>query len=162
MVSQNQGMNVNDKQVVEVVSYANCFVCGAENAHGLQLKFFWDGAVCRTSFVATEQFCGYHQLLHGGILGTIFDEVMIKAILAQDVVAVTGELTTKYLQPVKTGETINFEARVLKHRGRLFLTEGVARKGSGELVASASAKYIEVADGALKSQLLASLDDSNR
>jgi len=154
-------MSVSEKTDIEVVSYAGCFVCGAENAQGLRLRFFWDGAVCRTSFTATEQFCGYQQLLHGGILGTIFDEVMIKAILAQGVIAVTGELTTRYLQPVKTGETLNFEARVSKRRGRLFLTEASARRESGELGASSTARYIEVADGVLKDQLLTSLDDND-
>ncbi len=146
-----------NKSQIEVVSYSKCFVCGDENDHGLKLRFLWDGEVCRTSFTATEQFCGYHQLLHGGIVGTIFDEVMIKAILAQDIIAVTGELTTKYLVPVTTGQTIAFEGRVLKRRGRLFLTEGKATTDSGDMVASATAKYIEIADTPLRDQLVSSL-----
>ncbi len=152
-------MNITRKTETEteVVSYSGCFVCGDKNSQGLKLRFFWDGEVCRTSFTAAEEFCGYYQLLHGGILATILDEVMIKAILAQDVIAVTGELTTKYLAPVTTGDVIAFEARILKRRGRLFLTEGSAVNQSGVLVASATAKYIEVAASELREQLVSSL-----
>ncbi len=155
-------MGSNRKTEVEVVAYSGCFVCGDKNDIGLKLRFLWDGEACRTSFTATEEFCGYHRLLHGGILATILDEVMIKAILAMDIVAVTGEMTVKYLAPVNTDDRIDFEARVLKHRGRLFLTEGSAHNQVGVLVASATAKYIEVAKSDLREQLLSSLDVDNK
>ena len=130
----------------EVVKYPGCFVCGDENESGLKLKFLWDGTVCRTEFVAQERFCGYHRLLHGGIISTILDEVMIKAILAEGIVVVTVDLQVRYKAPVHTGEKLTFEAVVGHRNRRIFTTTGVALLQSGQIAAEANARYIQVTD----------------
>ena len=138
----------SDKQstLTEVVKYPGCFVCGDENDSGLKLRFWWDGEVCRTEFVAEERFCGYHRLLHGGIISTILDEVMIKAILAEGIVVVTVDLQVCYKAPAQTGDKLIFEARVGKRKKRFFTTTGVALLESGQIAAEASARYIQVTD----------------
>ncbi|MFQ5607766.1 MAG: PaaI family thioesterase [Candidatus Zixiibacteriota bacterium] len=130
--------------LTEVVKYPGCFVCGDENDSGLKLKFWWDGEVCRTEFVAAERFCGYHRLLHGGIVSTILDEVMIKAILAEGIVVVTVDLQVRFKAPVHTDDRLTFEAKVGERRKRLFTTNGIARLEDGRIAAEASARYIQV------------------
>lgn len=147
--------STTDAQTVltEVVKYPGCFVCGDENESGLKLKFWWDGEVCRTEFVAQERFCGYHRLLHGGIVSTILDEVMIKAILAEGIVVVTVDLQVRFKAPVQTGDRLTFEARAGERRKRFFTTTGVALTESGQIAAEASARYIEVTDSARLAEL---------
>ena len=73
----------------EVAKYPHCFVCGDQNVHGLKAKFFFDGEKAFTEVTADGSFEGYRGIYHGGIIATLLDEVMIKAILAQPVTAVT-------------------------------------------------------------------------
>ena len=43
----------------EVLKYANCFVCGDENHHGLKARFFYDGEKATTEVTASPEFEGY-------------------------------------------------------------------------------------------------------
>jgi len=82
---------------------------------------------------------------------------MIKSILAKDVVAVTVEMTVKFMKPVHTGDKLRLTGRVVSKKGRLHLTEGEATGEDGKIFATATGKYLE-AKSSLKKQLLKSLD----
>ncbi len=140
-----------------VISYPACFVCGNQNPAGLGLQFFWNGEVCCTEYVAAQAHVGYHDLLHGGITATILDEVMIKAILAGGVIAVTTKLSVEYRLPVTLGERVTFEGRITGNSKRLYQTAGVARSADGRTVAEATGQYIVVKDKKFLSQLSTSL-----
>lgn len=53
-----------------------CFGCGADNPHGLQLKYECDGTRLRSQLTLEKRFRGWSNLIHGGILSTILDETM--------------------------------------------------------------------------------------
>jgi len=137
----------------EIMRYKNCFVCGEQNPIGLKARFFFDGFEAKTSIDAIELFEGYPGIYHGGILSTLLDEVMIKALLAQDIVCVTIEMTVKFRRPVKIGDRLTFSGWMTKRQGRVCRTEGKATDESGQVYASAEGKYV-VAVGDLKDQLL--------
>jgi len=141
----------------EVLKYSRCFVCGDKNDNGLKARFYYDGEQAVTEVSALEQFEGYRGIYHGGIVSTLLDEVMIKAILALDKYAVTAEMTVRFLQPVRTGEKIRFVGRVTKSKGRVFFTEGQATGEKGQVFATAVGKYIE-ADNDLKAALVNSVE----
>ena len=127
----------------EVVRYTHCFVCGDKNEHGLQAKFFYDGEQAVCDVVAREQFEGYRGIYHGGIVSTLLEEVMIKAILAENRYVVRAELTVRFLKPIKSGDKIRFTGRVTKNKGRVFFTEGQASSTDGQVFATAIGRYIE-------------------
>ncbi|MDX9857370.1 MAG: PaaI family thioesterase [candidate division Zixibacteria bacterium] len=141
----------------DIPKYSGCFVCGDRNQHGLQAVFTFDGTQAISTVVARESFEGYKNIFHGGIISTMLDEVMIKAILAQNIYAVTAEMTVKFLRPVTVGESLTFTGRITHTRGRLLLTEGDVRGPDGALYATATGKYVQ-ADEDLKQRLLASID----
>jgi acyl-coenzyme A thioesterase PaaI-like protein len=141
----------------EVARYKKCFVCGEENIGGLKAKFFWDGQEAHTTVSADAAYEGYSGIYHGGIVATLLDEVMLKAILALDIYAVTAEMTVRYKKPVRTGETIKFVGRIIEEKGRLYLTEGAALDANGEPFATATGRYLK-AKPDLKSQLLKSIE----
>lgn len=143
----------------EVARYRRCFVCGEENIHGLKAKFLFDGKEAFTDIVATEAFEGYHGIFHGGIVATLLDEVMIKAILARSVYAVTAELTIRFKKPIRIGDKVRFTGRILNQKSRLYSTEGEASGPDGQIYATASGSYIE-ARPELKRDLLDSIDQS--
>lgn len=127
----------------EVLRYKNCFVCGDQNPHGLQAKFFYDGRTAQTNLVATEAFEGYKGIYHGGIIAALLDEVMIKAILATGVYSVTAEMTIRYKRPVRTGDALTFRGVIAYKKGKVYLTEGEVVDQNGVAYAEASGKYIE-------------------
>jgi acyl-coenzyme A thioesterase PaaI-like protein len=143
--------------VKEILKYSGCFVCGEDNECGLKAKFYFDDGRAVTECIAERRYEGYFNIYHGGITATLLDEVMIKALLAKDIYAMTVELTVKYRKLVKTGQKLTFEGRLERQKGRLYLTTGEARIESGEVVASAAGKYIEVKPD-LKSELMKSLE----
>jgi acyl-coenzyme A thioesterase PaaI-like protein len=146
-----------DAGMKEVQSYPGCFVCGGRNPHGLKARFFYDGERAITELTATEAFEGYKGIFHGGIVASLLDEVMIKAILARDVYAVTAEITVRYRLPIPTGERIRFVGKIISRKGRLHNTEGETLGPDGTLYASAVGTYLEARPD-LKTRLLQSLE----
>ena len=128
----------------EIMRYAGCFACGHKNPHGLQARFFWDGSTAFTELLAAEHFEGYKGIFHGGIVSTLLDEVMVKAILATGHYALTAEITIRYLLPVRTGQKFRCEGRIVSHKGRLFHTTGLAIGEDGTIFAKAEARFLEV------------------
>ena len=141
----------------EVVKYSGCFVCGDENPIGLKARFFYDGTQAYTDLTASKQFEGYQKIFHGGIISTILDEVMIKAVLARDIYVVTAEMTIKFIRPVNVGDKLRIRGWVTRQRGRIWLTEGVAEDQQGQPYATAVGKYIEPGEE-LRQALLQSID----
>lgn len=140
----------------EIAKYAGCFVCGDQNEIGLKAVFTFDGSTARTTVTARRMFEGYKDIYHGGILATLLDEVMIKAILAEDILAVTAEMTVKFKAPVPIGEELTFTGRIVNRKRRLLQTEGAVVGKSGVVYATASGKYIEARPD-LEAQLKTSL-----
>lgn len=128
----------------EIAKYSGCFVCGDTNAVGLGARFYFDEAAQKAicDITADESYAGYKNVFHGGITATLLDEIMIKALLAEDVFVVTAEMTVRFKKPVFTGDCLRFEGRTTGRKGVLYLTEGRAVNDKGETVATAKGKYI--------------------
>ncbi len=140
----------------EVMKYSGCFVCGDRNEHGLQARFYYDGEQAITEVDAGRRFEGYPGIYHGGIIATLLDEVMIKAILAVGSFVVTAEMTIRFLAPVRTGDKIRLTGRITHTKGRVFHTEGMATGEQGQVFATATARYVKAGDK-LKAELMSSL-----
>jgi uncharacterized protein (TIGR00369 family) len=141
----------------EILRYPKCFVCGEQNPSGLKAKFFEQDGAAVTEVVADSSFEGYKGIYHGGIISALLDEVMIKAILAQGIYAVTAEMTIRFRRPVAVGETLKFRGKIVSRRSRLFSTEGEVIGGDGTLCASATGKYVEARED-LRTRLVQSTE----
>lgn len=128
----------------EVARYNNCFVCGPDNPIGLNLEFLTENGLTWTEFTADTKYEGYKGILHGGIIATILDEVMIKAAIAQDIVCVTAGMEIRFKAPAEIKSKFRCEARVLSVKGRLIETEGFMRDESGKVIAEATGKFLTV------------------
>jgi uncharacterized protein (TIGR00369 family) len=140
----------------EIIRYPNCFVCGENNSHGLKARFFWNGKEAVTEVTATEAFEGYRGIFHGGVIGSLLDEVMIKAILAQGIFVVTAEMTVRFHEPARVGEKLTFVGKIKHQRGRVWVTEGTACRADGTVIASSTGKYVEARED-LREELTRSL-----
>jgi len=144
-------------KVKAIQRYGNCFVCGDKNDIGLKLDFYEKDGKARAEFTPTKNFEGYKDILHGGILSTLLDEVMIKSILAKEILTVTSQIEVKFKKPAIIGEKLIIEGEITGERGRLLLTEGKVFKEDGTVIAEAKGKFFR-AEGRIKMQLEKCLD----
>lgn len=132
--------------------YGNCFVCGDNNDIGLKIDFYEKDGKARAEFTPTKNFEGYKDILHGGILSTLLDEVMIKSILAKEILTVTSQIEVKFKKPAVIGEKLIIEGGITGERGRLILAEGKVFREDGTVVAVAKGKFFRT-EGRIKKQL---------
>jgi len=125
----------------EIVKYAGCFVCGDKNPIGLGVKFYEKEGGAAAEFAPSVVLEGYKGLLHGGILGSLMDEVMIKAVLVKNIYCVTAELSIRYKKPVEIADTLSLFGYIDKENGRVYTTKGWAKNQRGEVVAEAEGKF---------------------
>ncbi|MBM3875646.1 MAG: PaaI family thioesterase [Verrucomicrobia bacterium] len=122
----------------------SCFVCGEANPLGLGLKFETDGRVVRTQFTPRAEHIGFKQTVHGGILATLLDEIMVWACGVQTKrFAYCAEMTVRFSATAQPGKPVVATAELVSDgRGRLFEARGEVRDESGALLASATGKYL--------------------
>lgn len=92
----------------------NCFGCSAKNPIGLHLEFdLIDDAVV-TYWRPTNDYQGWDNVLHGGIIATLLDEAASWAVQAfLDTCGVTSQLQINYLRPVLIDKgAVRVEARL--------------------------------------------------
>ncbi|VIO90637.1 Hypothetical UPF0152 protein F42H10.6 in chromosome III, putative [Brugia malayi] len=88
--------------------------------------------------VVEEEHVNSKKTLHGGQTAALVDMTTARAVgmTVRDRVMVSVELAVSYLLPVKLGETIEIEAKVLKIGRNIAFTEAeFRRKGDGRIVA---------------------------
>ena len=121
--------------------YPGCFVCGDKNPIGLNVAFYSDGQKVVASYTAGRQFEGYKDVLHGGILSALLDEVMIRAVLDRGLFCLTSEIKVKFKKMVKIGDKLSLEGRLTQERGKLLVAEGKITNQKDEVVALGEARF---------------------
>ena len=118
-----------------------CFACGPLNPMGLKLTFAegQDGSYI-THFTGQPQHQGYDGIMHGGIISTLLDEIMARYLYTKGMNAVTARLEVRYLKPTPIGVPLLIKGRIIRHRGRMYETEGTVELPDGTVTALGSAK----------------------
>ncbi len=134
----------------------SCFVCGEANPIGLKLRFESDGRRVHTHFVPRTEHIGFRQVVHGGILSTLLDEIMVWACAVQTKrFAFCAELNVRFVKTAEPGKPINASAELTANRkDRIFEAKAELTNAAGEVLASATGKYFPI-KAADVSQLLA-------
>jgi acyl-coenzyme A thioesterase PaaI-like protein len=127
--------------------FHQCFGCGADHPSGLRVRCFRsadEGVV--SPIVIARRFEGPPGAAHGGIVAAYLDEVLASAVArATGRLAVTGELTVRYVSPVPTETAIVGRARLVEDRGRSADVEGGLEEfGTARLLASARGRFFFV------------------
>lgn len=126
----------------------NCFVCGQQNALGFRLKFDHpEKGRLRSTAVFRPEHQGYRGIVHGGLVATLLDEMMVNLAWIEKTPAVTGELNVRLLKPVTIGEPVSLEGRLERDGGRVLYMTAQARNARGELLAEARASCIRIRQG---------------
>lgn len=133
-----------------------CFGCGQANAIGMHLEFLLgedNRVVCLATIPDTYE--GPPGYVHGGIIATLLDETMSKAVRSHGLVAMTRHMEVDYLRPVKSKAALRMEGRVTRSEGRKHWTEAKILDSEGTVLAQGKGLFIEVQ---LRRQPLARLE----
>ena len=119
-----------------------CFVCGSKNPFGLKLKFKMvaENSQAETEVCFPDHFQGWANVVHGGLVSTVLDEVMVKAATANNINCVTAEMTVKFRKPIKHNTVYRVLGKIVEDRERVLLADAALRDDNGSVFARASAK----------------------
>jgi ubiquinone/menaquinone biosynthesis C-methylase UbiE/acyl-coenzyme A thioesterase PaaI-like protein len=122
--------------------HSRCILCGADRPGGFGLHFSVesDGSVLAT-FPTDAHFQGYSQALHGGVIAALLDAAMTNCLFSLGVVAMTGELTVRFVAPVELQVPVVLRAALVRSRGAVFFLRSELVQ-EGRLRARATAKFV--------------------
>jgi uncharacterized protein (TIGR00369 family) len=132
-----------------------CLVCGLNNPIGLKVDLETDGRIVRGRYAFRAEHVGFRETIHGGMLMTLLDEVMVWAVgVHTKRFAYSAEINVRFVHPARPGEELVAVGELLENRrNRLFETRGELRKAAGQPVATATGKYLPMGDDRLAEML---------
>jgi acyl-coenzyme A thioesterase PaaI-like protein len=126
----------------------SCFVCGESNPQGLRAKLYRVGDMVEMSFVPRPEFVGWSDVVHGGLISTVLDEVMTWAAIVfgrQGFFA--AEFSVRLKAPLPPETMCVARARILGARRRILEAESRLEGADGALFATATGRYLPVPAG---------------
>jgi uncharacterized protein (TIGR00369 family) len=125
------------KAPITPISDNYCFVCGCNNPRGLKIavRFLEAEMAAEAELVLPREFQGWADVIHGGILATLLDELMGNAVWHFAGPGVTLNLEVRFHKALRPGEAI-------KVRGVLQTLNGSRRHAEAEIIRLADGKRI--------------------
>jgi uncharacterized protein (TIGR00369 family) len=140
-------MKVHSEKLTPLAHTAHnrCFGCGPANPIGLHLDFMLaeDGTVVCVASIP-DTFEGPRGFLHGGIIATLLDEAMSKAVRSHNLIAMTRHMEVDYRRPVPSCTQIRLESRVYRNEGRKHWAEANILDDAGTALAHGKGLFVEV------------------
>jgi len=97
-----------------------CFACGKENPIGLKMEFEYGKDTAEVKYIPRREHQGWGDIVHGGILFTLMDELMARMIINSGIYVVTSRMEIKFLRPARVGEEIKVIAKLDRSDERFF------------------------------------------
>ncbi len=115
MNNMNRKIKIEDLPLLPSQDNDNCFGCSTKNKHGLQMKFHTSEEYLYSKLIVPEHLSGWSNLVHGGILSTILDEIMgWSAIYFSKKLILTKSMNVEYKQPLHVGDEITARGSILE------------------------------------------------
>jgi acyl-coenzyme A thioesterase PaaI-like protein len=139
----------------------NCFACGTSNPIGLNLQFFRSGDSICSKITPGKYHAGWENIVHGGILSTILDEVMSWTVLYfKRGFFMTRKMDVKYIKPVLVGTPLIIKGRLVEAEclDKRIKVRSEMRDNNGNLLTTGTGEFILIG----KEELPPSLEGSKR
>lgn len=124
-----------------------CLICGIENEAGLKAPFYeMEDERVVSLFKFREVHQSYPERTHGGMISTMLDEIIGRAIWVYEpnIWGVTMDIHVKFRKPVPLDTNLLAYGKIIKNSRRFFTGIGVIQSISGEVLAEATANYIKL------------------
>ena len=130
--------------MVEFNDDGYCFVCGPRNPIGLKLNFTFDGNIMKTEFIPRKEHQGFMNIVHGGIIATLLDEIMVKLAIDMGMPAVTAHMDIRLKKAMHVGEKITVEAKITKDTKKIIESYAKAATDDNVILADARGKLVKI------------------
>lgn len=121
-----------------------CFACGRENANGLHLEINQTDDGVFAPIKLNRDFQGYNNIIHGGIVSTILDEMAVWAAYKKGHKAVTAELNMRIKKPMIANTDYIARGKVVNVKYKLVLAQAEIKDLQDDIIACADVKLIKV------------------
>ena len=125
-----------------------CFVCGQDNPQGFKIQVRYSEAelAAETELSIPREYQGWAEVIHGGILSTLLDELMAHAIWRFAGPGLTISMEVRFHAPLKPNEAIRVRGVMHTPNGSRRLAEGeIIRIADGVRIASGKSRFLLLA-----------------
>lgn len=124
-----------------------CFICdnNGSNPRSLHLKLMWnpDAEQVEVAFQPDATWCGYDNVVHGGLVASVMDEAMAWAIKRKSGQwAFTADFQVRYKKPVAPGQSYLVKAGCGELGGRKIEAEAEVLNQDGKVIAQAKGVFL--------------------
>ena len=122
-----------------------CFVCGQDNPQGLKIAVTYDAGdlAAETELSLPREYQGWVEVIHGGILATLLDEMMAHAVWHFAGPGLTLSMEVRFHNPLKPGEPIKVRGVLNTHNGKRCQATGeIIRLADGKKIASGQSRIL--------------------
>jgi acyl-coenzyme A thioesterase PaaI-like protein len=132
--------------MVKMPASRNCFVCGRENPLGLKMDFYTTKpGIVEAQINLRKDYEGFPDIVHGGILSAILDEVTGRAQMSfKDRFMVTAQLTMRFRMPVLVDQNYTVLGVAGDIKGRVSKSTGQILDMDGRIMAEADAVFVDL------------------
>lgn len=121
-----------------------CFACGKDNPIGLKMEFQHKDSKSIVKFKCKKEHQGWGDVVHGGILFTLMDEIMARMIIDSGTNVVTSRMEISFLRPVKVGQDITIESKEDRSEGRFVYASSKIVSENKKILAKSKGVYVKV------------------
>ena len=131
-------------KILQPKSDNSCFGCGADNPLGLKLTFHGDPdkGTAWTEFLPPHFLEGGANMMHGGFIALLLDEVSSKVLSMQGKRGVTRNIEVSFEKPVNLSGPIRLEAKLIDHDGRKHFIDAMILNPDGDVLARSKALFL--------------------
>ena len=130
-------------------TFLRCFGCGPEHPDGLHVRGFRTAEGVLTPVIVARRWEGPPGAAHGGIVAAYMDEILgAAAFRGTGRIAVTGELTVRYVAPAPLETPLLGRGRMVSDHRRYVDVEGTLELlSTGQVVARGRGRFFPVGAG---------------
>lgn len=121
-----------------------CFCCGEKNPLNLKMQFHYESEKLFSSVIFPKEYQGFNNVVHGGIIGTVLDEIMVNLHCLKNEKIITAEYNVRLKAPCPVNQKVLLSAWSVKKKGRLYFSASEARLENGILIAEATATCMKI------------------
>lgn len=135
---------MGEKPEIQKLTGYSCFACGTENPIGLDMRFFRDGNRICSEIVLGRNYEGWENIVHGGIVSTMLDEIMSWTIMYHKrVFIMTRTMELKYIRPVLVNVPLKVCGEIVDDsRHPRINAKGEIRDGDRRLLVRARGEFV--------------------
>ncbi|TEB13816.1 Thioesterase superfamily protein [Pelotomaculum sp. FP] len=127
-----------------------CFGCGTQNPIGLKLDCREENDKFIAAFTPGPEHQGYGDVVHGGIISTLLDEIMTGYPFFKGLGPRTARLEVQFRRPVFVGQPVTVTGWITDQNGKLMELEGKVTFADGTVAAEGKSTVVLVGDKPLK------------